>query len=203
MKKICELAVVSRKSVKGPIICRFEVKSKAEESLGCAEVALQKEEAKGGIYFRYIPNQEADAEEAISIIEIRAENQEVVTNILQGFKDELIKKSMNEFGGNILSKIMATVIASRCVNVEEGKIELLDDFEINITNGMISQYLNDEWLGIEGRYDKGVVEKINELIEEKQERELSELAELMKSIAKEDDYSEFLKKYYKQDEDDE
>lgn len=184
MKKICELAVVSRKSVKGSTICRFEAKSKTEESLGFAEVALQKEDTKGGIYFRYVPNQDADAKKAISIIEIQAENQKMVTDILQQLKDEIIKKSISEFSGDGFSKIMTTLVVIRCVNAEKGRIELLDDFEVNITNEMISKYLNDEWLGVEGRYDKEVFDKIDKLIEKEQAKEKEKMNKELEGLRK-------------------
>lgn len=206
MEKFFELSVVSRKNVTEEPYVTAKARSERGEYLGKAIVTVKKEEERNGIYFKYIPSLVASEKESIATLEIQSKNQQAVKEALKEFKKAILKKARQDSNMDFMTKILFTTYASCCIDEEAGRISIPKDMEINITNEMIAKYVLDDWVGIEVRIPKKTQERIQHLAEEKkkkQEEELRELAKLMKSIAEEDNYLEFLKKYYKKDEDDE
>lgn len=186
MRKFFELAVVSRKSVKGKTLFTAEAKSKAEESLGSASVVLQKEGKKGGIYFRYVPTEEADAKESIHVIELKAEDQAMVTEVLKQLKEQIIEKATEDSETGV-ERFLVSSMVSAYINEEEGRLRVPEEFGLTITNEMISKYWNiimgdDEWIGIEVKFEEKISEEIDKLVEEKR-REQQAAEEALKQLA--------------------
>lgn len=203
MEKLFELSVVSRKNVTGETYVTVEAESEKGESLGKAVVVVKDEERSGGVYFRYIPNEEANAEESIATVEIKAKDQQVVQEILKQLKEAILEKARNDSNMDFMAKMLCTAYVSCCIDEEAGRISIPKDMEINITNEMIAKYVFDEWIGIEVKISQTIQEKIDKAAEEKRQKEKEQIAELMKAIGEEDNYLKILKRFYSHDEDDE
>jgi len=188
MRKFFELAVVSRKSVKGETLFTAEAKSKAGEIQGKASVVMQKEGAKGGIYFRYVPAEGADANKTIQRIELKAEDQAKVTEVLKQLRSQIVE-SVTKDSKTEVEKFLVSTMVSAHINAEEGTIKVPEDFGVTITNEMISEYWNivmenDEWIGIEVKFEQKIAEEISRQAEEKhrQQRVAEEAAKRMAEL---------------------
>lgn len=182
MRKFFELAVVSRKSVKGETVLTAEAKSKAGESLGTATVVVQKEGKKGGVYFRYVPTEEADVKESIHVVELKAEDQAMVTEVLKQLKEQVVENMTKDSETSAFEKFMISSLIGTYINVEEGTLKVPEEFGVSITNEMVSQYWNtiveDEWIGIEVKFEEKIAEEIGKLAEEKCRKEQKEMEEV-------------------------
>lgn len=169
MKKLFELSVTSRKVAQGDLVISAEALSCATEKLGQLDIKLLNDEHTASIFFKYTPVEDCDPDARIARIKLTGRDEDEISEFLealvQGFRDSAKQNSNNA---------LAMLMISHCIQPATNSI-VIPDALVPIPCGLISNILDDEWLGIETKISSDIQEKITSLADAERKKEEDDL----------------------------
>lgn len=177
MKKFFELSVTSRKSVEGNVVLSANAATKENNELGRLDIRLLNDGIHSGIFFKYTPVEGSNPDDVIAKVKLTgrkpSEIGAALTAVRSAIKDVVFERTDMDFA----EKLVTTAILSSCIQPEAEMILIPSSSSVQVTNGIISKVVNDEWLGVEVRIPSDIQEKIANLAnsEEKEQQDYSQM----------------------------
>lgn len=171
MKKFFELSVTSRKSVEGNVVLSAIATTKEGYKLGKLDIKLLNDGIHSGIFFKYTPVEGSNPYDVIAKVKLTgrdsSEIQSALTAVRSGIQEAILKNTDKGFS----VKLAMSIIVSTCIQPESRTIEIPFYSDVQVTNGIISKVVNDEWLGVEVLIPSDIQEKIANLADAKKKEQ--------------------------------
>ena len=159
MRKFFELSVTSRKSVDGNVVLSAFTATEENNELGQLDIKLLNKETHVGIFFKYTHVEGSNPDDIIAKVKFTgrdsSEIEAVLTAVRSGIQEALLKNTDKSFP----EKLAMSVIVDMCIQPEAEMILIPSSFGVEVTNSIISNFVNDEWIGIEIKISSDVQEK--------------------------------------------
>lgn len=132
--------------------------TKDDNELGRLDIKLLNKETHIGIFFKYTYVEDSNPDDVIVKIKLTgrdsSEIEAVLTSIRSSIQDVLFKSTDNSFS----EKLAMSAIVGMCIQPEAKVILIPSSSGIEVTNSIISNFVNNEWIGIEVKIPSDVKE---------------------------------------------